>query len=118
MVVRLRADNPRVQAATIAQAVRSGDKTLAGELIGLLDAQDEGVRFMALAGLHRLTDKNFGPVFTEDVEKHAAAVRAWRQWWDREGREACGAPPDDAPPVAGQGGCGTPAKAPGDKPAG
>jgi HEAT repeat protein len=77
---RLRTDNPRVQAATIAEVARAGDPSMVPELINLLDAQDEGVRFMAAAGLHRLTGQNFGCQFAKPGERQALVAK-WRQWW-------------------------------------
>ena len=91
VISRLRTDNPRVQTATIAEVVRSGDKTMAGELIDLLDSPDDGVRFMAAAGLHRLTGREVDRRIA-NPDKRPAIVAAWRQWWEHEGRAAVSAP--------------------------
>jgi len=91
-VAQLRADNPRVQCDTIAQVARDNDKTMVPELIDLMDSPDEGVRFVADAGLHRLTGKSFGRPCEKDPEKRAASVKQWRQWWETEGRAASGVP--------------------------
>ena len=77
---RLRTDNPRVQAATIAEVARAGDPSMVPELINLLESQDEGVRFMAAAGLHQLTGQNFGCQFAKPGERQALVAK-WRQWW-------------------------------------
>jgi HEAT repeat protein len=88
-VSRLREDDPRVQTATIAEVVRAGDKAAIGELIDLLGTRDEGVRFMAAAGLHQLTGRKCRDHFANDEERKAT-VAQWRQWWETEGRAACG----------------------------
>lgn len=91
----LHADDPREQVAEVARIVRSGDKSLAGELIALLEAEDEAVRFVAAAGLRRLTGQDFRFHFASTDEERAAVVRRYRQWWETEGRAACGAPSGD-----------------------
>ena len=92
-LARLRADNPRDQVAAIAQVVRARDKTMAGELINLLESEDEGVRFMAASALHQLTGKDFGFHFATKPQERAAAVQKWRQWWQSDGHAAGGGPP-------------------------
>jgi len=82
-LLRLRTDNPRVQAAAIAEVVRAKDLSMAGELVNLLESQDEGVRFMAAAGLHKLTGRDPGFHFA-DAEKRQAIVAEWRAWWAKE----------------------------------
>jgi len=99
-VKRLRDDNPRVQTATIARIVRERDATLAGELIDLLESEDEGVRFMAAAALHKLTGTNRGFHFATPEERKKI-VAAWRAWWSAAGGPAPagateGAEPDEA----------------------
>ena len=85
VVTRLRTDDPRVQTATIAEVVRANDKTMVGELINLLDSPDDGVRFMAAAGLHHLTGREVDRRIA-NPDKRAAVVNEWRQWWEKEGR--------------------------------
>ncbi|MEA3367910.1 MAG: hypothetical protein U9R68_07335, partial [Planctomycetota bacterium] len=62
---------------------REGKGSLAGELIRLLEAEDEGVRFMAAASLHKLTgiDRRFH--FAEG-EKRQAIVAEWHRWYEAE----------------------------------
>ena len=81
---RLRTDNPRVQTEAIADVVRDNDRSMTGELIDLLESQDEGVRFMAAAGLRRLTGKDLG-FQRADAEKRKAIVAEYRAWWAQEG---------------------------------
>lgn len=90
-VQRLHDDNPRVQAATIARVVREGDRSMAGDLIDLLESDDEGVRFMAAAGLHRLTGRQTNFHFAKEAERQRI-IAEWRQWWEAEG----GCPATDA----------------------
>jgi hypothetical protein len=80
---QLRTDNPRVQVAAIAETVRAGDRSMVPELINLLDAQDEGVSFMAAVGLHQLTGQDFDRRLTK-AEDRAAVIAKWRQWWDEQ----------------------------------
>jgi hypothetical protein len=80
---QLRTDDPRVQVAAIAETVRSGDRSMVPELINLLDAKDEGVRFMAGTGLHQLTGKDFGCHFATAEEREDVII-AWRQWWNKQ----------------------------------
>ena len=84
VVRRLREDDPRTQVATIAQVARSGDRTMAGELINLLESEDEGVRFMAASALHKLTGKDPGFHFANTPAERARIVAEWRAWWEEE----------------------------------
>ncbi|MCX5683886.1 MAG: HEAT repeat domain-containing protein [Planctomycetota bacterium] len=77
---QLRTDDPPAQASAIAEVVRAGDRSMVPELIDLLDAKDEGVRFMAATGLHQLTGKDFGCHFATAEERQDVII-AWRQWW-------------------------------------
>jgi len=79
----LRKDQPRQQAAMMARIAREGKVSLAGELIRLLEAEDEGVRFMAAASLHRLTGIDRGFHFAKG-EKRRAIVAEWRRWYETE----------------------------------
>ena len=96
-VKQLRTDDPRAQAATIARIVRANDATLAGELIELLESEDEGVRFMAATGLHKLTgtDRGFHFATPEEREK---IVAGWRAWWSAAGGPMPSGAKDDAEP--------------------
>jgi len=85
---RLREDNPRMQTATIAQVVRAGDRTLVPELINLLESEDEGVRFVAAAALHKLTGQNFGFHFATTAEERQQIIGRWRTWWEAQGESA------------------------------
>jgi len=102
VVRRLREDNPRTQVATIAQVVRADDRTMAGELITLLESEDEGVRFMAASALHKLTGKDLGFHFANTLAERARIVAEWRAWWKDEGRAACGAPATEPAPPPGK----------------
>ena len=88
VVRRLREDDPRTQVATIAQVARSGDRTMAGELINLLESEDEGVRFMAASALHKLTGKDLGFHFANTPAERARIVAEWRAWWEEEMQNA------------------------------
>jgi hypothetical protein len=96
---RLRTGEPRVQTEAIAQVVRAEDKALVGELIELLGSTDEGVRFMAAAGLRRLTgiDRGFQ---TAPPEQRGAIIEQWRQWWHAQPGRADAPPPAEPPPAA------------------
>lgn len=110
VVRRLREDDPRTQVATIAQVVRVGDRTMAGELVNLLESEDEGVRFMAASALHKLTGKDLGFHFANTPAERARIVAEWRAWWEDEGRAACGAPATKSAPPAGKEPSGEPSK--------
>lgn len=104
-VKRLHADNPRVQAATIAWVVREGDRSMAGELIELLKSDDEGVRFMAAAGLHQLTGRQTNFHFAKEDERQRI-IAEWLQWWQAEGGRPAtdAATPETGPGKEGAGG--------------
>ena len=88
VVRRLREDNPRTQVATIAQVVRADDRTMAGELVNLLESEDEGVRFMAASALHKLTGKDLGFHFANTPAERACIIAEWRAWWEEEMQNA------------------------------
>jgi len=102
-IKQLRTDDPRAQAATIARIVRANDATLAGELIELLESEDEGVRFMAATGLHKLTGTDRGFHFATPEERKKI-IAGWRAWWSAAagGPTPAGAK-DDAEPKEGTG---------------
>jgi len=80
---QLRQDNPRQQTAAIAQIVRRGDGSMVGNLIRLLDSDDEGVRFMAATALHQLTGVDRGFHFA-GPEKRQVIVAEWHDWYKTE----------------------------------
>ncbi len=53
-------------------------------LIDLLEAEDDGVRWCAAAGLQRLTDKDFGFHRATTDQERADVVARWRAWWAEE----------------------------------
>jgi len=83
-VKRLQADHPRVQSDTIAAVANARDRSMIGELINLLESEDEGVRFMAATGLHKLTGTDRGFHFANQ-EKRKQIVAEWRSWWQAAG---------------------------------
>jgi len=106
-VKRLRTDDPRIQAATIARIVRENDATMAGELIDLLESEDEGVRFMAATGLHKLTGTDRGFHFANQ-EKRKQIVAEWRSWWQAAGGAPAPANEEAGPKDATDEGKGNP----------
>ena len=80
---QLRTDDPPAQASAIAETVRAGDRSMVPELINLLDAKDEGVRFMAAAGLHQLTGQDFN-CRSDKAEDRQAVIAKWRKWWSEQ----------------------------------
>mgnify|MGYP006292842071 CR=1 FL=1 len=89
----LRKDDPRNQAAMIARIARENKTSMTGDLIRLLDAEDEGVRFMAAAALHKVTGIDRGIHFAEG-EKRKAVVAEWHRWYETE----TGDPVPELPP--------------------
>jgi len=96
----LRKDHPRQQAAMMARIAREGKGSLAGELIRLLEDEDEGVRFMAAASLHKLTGIDRGFHFAE-AEKRQAIVAEWHRWYEAETGEPVPELKQDAPAEEG-----------------
>ena len=72
---RLYTDNPRVQVAAIAEVIRTGDRQMAGMLVPLLDSDDEGVRFLAATGVHRLAGDCLDFCYPELGKRRATAAR-------------------------------------------
>ena len=101
-VKRLRTDNPRVQAATVARVVRDGDASMTGELIDLLESEDEGVRFMAATGLHKLTGTDRGFHFAKPEERQKIVVE-WRRWWQAASGGSAGRQANDEDGPTGKG---------------
>jgi len=93
----LRTDYPREQTAMIARVARENKASMNGDLIRLLEAEDEGVRFMAAVALHKVTGIDRGIQFAEG-EKRQAIVAEWHAWYKAETGESV---PDfqlEAPP--------------------
>ncbi|HUU91321.1 MAG TPA: hypothetical protein VM238_08940 [Phycisphaerae bacterium] len=99
-VKQLQTDDPREQTATIARIVRANDATLAGELIELLESEDEGVRFMAATALHKLTGTNRGFHFATPEERKKI-IAGWRAWWSAAAGPTPADATDDAEPKEG-----------------
>jgi len=81
---RLRANNPREQTAAIGEVVAADDRAMIPKLFDLLKSEDEGVRFMASAALHRMTGQDFGFQFAKEGER-GAIIAKWRRWWEAQG---------------------------------
>jgi hypothetical protein len=79
----LRKDHPRMQTAMIARIAREKKTSMTGDLIRLLESEDEGVRFMAAAALHRVTGIDRGFHFA-DEEERKAIIEAWHGWYEDE----------------------------------
>ena len=97
IVARLEANDPRDQAAAMAEAVRAADKATIPVLIELLESEDEGVRFMAAAALRRFTGDDKGFQFAKESDR-PQIVAQWRRWWEVEGAKI--APGAAVPPAA------------------
>ncbi len=82
-LARLRADNPRQQTAAIHEAVAADDRAMIPELFNLLESEDEGVRFVASAALHRMTGQDFGFQFAKERDR-GAIIAKWRRWWEAQ----------------------------------
>ncbi len=106
---QLRDDNPRVQTSAIARVAREGDRSMTGELIRLLDSDDEAVRFMAASALHKMTGRETNFHFAKPEERQRI-VAEWRQWWEKESGESL-APPEEKKTAAASEGQGGPAAA-------
>ncbi len=71
-------DRIRAIVATVEGA--GGDSQAAvAALVDRLDDEDLGVRFYAIAGLHRLTGQRFGFRAYDPVDKRRQAVTRWRE---------------------------------------
>jgi hypothetical protein len=71
---------------------RTKDRSLTPEVIELLDDEDPGVRLMAGAVLKDLTGHESGYEAHAGPVQREQQVRAWRAWWEREGRPVAQAP--------------------------
>jgi hypothetical protein len=60
------------------------DKDHVPDLIAALEDKDESVVRAARAGLKSLTGKDLGPAPGASAAQKAAAVRAWREWYNKE----------------------------------
>lgn len=89
---RLYAENPRVQVAAIAEVIRTGDRQMAGMLVPLLDSDDEGVRFVAAAGVHRLAGDCLDFCYPALGKRRAALARL-----RAHGEENGSTPKEDGP---------------------
>jgi hypothetical protein len=82
---KLRDDPPEVRAAA-ARAVGRKFPALGGDVIDLLNDQDEGVREAAHQALLRLNKgTDLGPTEQASETSRADAVEQWRAWWAQRG---------------------------------
>jgi len=84
---RLYTDNPRVQTAAIAEVIRSRDPQMAGTLVPLLESDDEGVRFLAATGIHRLAGDCLDHCYPA-LGRRSAMIARLRALRDKDGSES------------------------------
>jgi HEAT repeat protein len=84
--LRDRLSDPRAElrrAAALAWAMKD-DRSAIPELIALLEDSEELVVRAAKAGLKSLAGQDFGPGRGAKASERAAAVTAWKSWWQNQ----------------------------------
>jgi HEAT repeat protein len=79
---KLQEDNVEVRCAAALACGRKIAKERIPDLLQLLDDPEMDVIQSARAALTELTGEDFGPLRDDDSRRRAAAVTAWRKWWD------------------------------------
>jgi hypothetical protein len=80
----LGADEAELRRAAALACAMKDDKDHVPDLIAALEDKDESVVRAARAGLKSLTGKDLGPAPGASAAQKAAAVRAWREWYNKE----------------------------------
>ena len=81
---RLAAADPRIRCAAVYELSTGVDPEADVRLIHLLADEDEGVRFLAAAGLHRRAGRSFDFQAQGGLRERAAAIRRWAAWYVAE----------------------------------
>ena len=81
---RLACGDPRIRSAAVYELATVGGAEADVRLIHLLADEDEGVRFLAAAGLHRRTGRSFDFQAQGGLRARAAAIRRWAAWYVAE----------------------------------
>jgi len=82
---RLGSDDPQVRCAAVHELSVGHEATdVAVRLIHMLADEDEGVRFLAAAGLHRVTGRRFDFQAQAGLRERAEAIGRWVDWYVAE----------------------------------
>ena len=83
-----RSESTRIRFAAAFELANMGDSDALPVLVGLLEAEDEWIRFRADAVLRAIAGQSVGFSAGAPVAKRAAATRLWRDWVKAEGKRA------------------------------
>ena len=80
----------------IEDAAREGDRSAIGELIELLDSDDQAVRLMAIDALQRLTGQTYGFRHYDSMMQRRESIARWVQAYESGSIQ----PMTSGPPIA------------------
>jgi hypothetical protein len=83
----LDSDDAEIRRAAVVSCAVRDDRQHLDRLIELLQDNELTVDNAVHAVLCSLTGEDFGPVSPSTEEQRAAAVKAWRSWWQRQGKK-------------------------------
>ena len=80
----------QVELRKILLTLGAGRPEIIGDLIPMLDDDDEAIRHAAVLELRRQSKKRFGYDYGLPAAKRAPAVKQWRDWYQQEGKKKRG----------------------------
>jgi hypothetical protein len=80
-------DDPELRRAGAIACALKEDTTHVGKLIELLEDRERTVERAAYWALTELTKQDFGPAKDATDAQKTAAVKAWRDWWKKQGEK-------------------------------
>jgi len=80
----------QIELRKILLTLGAGRPEIIGDLIPMLDDDDEAIRHAAVLELRRQSKKRFGYDYGLPAAKRAPAVKQWRNWYQREGKKKRG----------------------------
>jgi hypothetical protein len=81
---KLTEEDAEVRRAAALACGMKDDKEYVPDLLRLLDDAEPGVVRAAAVALQSLTGEKFGPAADATATERAAAIRAWKAWWDKK----------------------------------
>jgi hypothetical protein len=83
----LRSEDAEIRNAAIAASGRAAARALVPDLIDQLASADKETTPKLVRALQQITGGDYGPSANARIGERAAAVAAWRAWWEQHGKK-------------------------------
>lgn len=94
----LQSSNPNVRMRGAVRAGQTSNKAAVPLLVDRLEDNDEGVRFVSIKALERITGQTFDYRYESSAQERRDAIERWRQWLSQEYTQVITVTEPDSPP--------------------